>query len=73
MAYQLQYLFVGILTLPILPLLFVLGVIAKKKTGKLPDASGPSGRIEGRNPGIRLAVTGESTVAGVGVRITKKE
>lgn len=67
MQYQLTYLLASILSLPFFPVLFLLGVMAKKKTGKLPGAFGPSGKIEGSNLGLKLAVLGESTVAGVGV------
>ena len=67
MFYQLTFLLVGVLSSPFLPVLFILGTIAKKKTGKLPDAIGPSGKIKGSNQGLKLAVLGESTVAGVGV------
>lgn len=67
MIRQLLYITYGILSLPLLPLLFYLGIRARKKAGKLPDAMNPRGIINGSNPGFRIAVIGESTVAGVGV------
>ena len=66
-GYQFIYIIAAILSIPFFPLLFLMGSIAKKKTGKLPDAKNPSGRLDGNQPVIRLVVLGESTVAGVGV------
>jgi len=65
--YQFIYNLVAILSIPFFTVLFILGSISKKRTGKLPDARQPSGLIDGTNPGYKLAVVGESTVAGVGV------
>ena len=72
MKYQLFYVLIGILSLPFLPILFLMGVVAKKRTGKLPEAFGPSGVVDGSEPVLKLAVIGESTVAGVGVMDNKQ-
>lgn len=67
MGFQLRYLFFGLITLPLLPFLFLQAVAARKRVGSLPDAQDPSGTVSGEPPGISLLVIGESTVAGVGV------
>lgn len=52
---------------PLLPLLYLQGRLVRRRTPKLPDATGPTfGRVPGREPALRLLVVGESTVAGVG-------
>lgn len=65
--YQLKYLIYAILSIPVFPILYIMAIHAKRKTGKLPDAEVPSGKIDGNSEMIRLATIGESTVAGVGV------
>lgn len=65
--YQFIYILAAVLSIPFFPVLLILAAIAKKRTGKLPDARVPSGKFSGTNPGFKLAVLGESTVAGVGV------
>jgi lysophospholipase L1-like esterase len=67
MIQQIQYFLVGLLTLPILPFLFIQAMISKKKVGTLPDAIDPVGTIMGQSPKLFALVLGESTVAGVGV------
>lgn len=55
-------------TLPTLPILFVQGRQARRRTPRLSEAGEPfCGRIAGRLPTIRLIMLGESPVAGVGV------
>ena len=56
-----------ILTPPLLPILLAQGQWLRKRTPRLPDASGPlEGTIAGAGEPIRLIAVGESTVAGVG-------
>lgn len=56
-----------ILTPPLLPVLLVQGYWTKKRTPRLPDASGPvEGNVAGTGDSIKLIAFGESTVAGIG-------
>lgn len=56
---------VGLIAL--LPLLYSQAVLVRRRTPKLPEASGPiSGLAPGPGKPLRLLVVGESTVAGVG-------
>lgn len=55
-------------SLALLPLLWLQGVYARRRTPRLPEAGGlPSGIAGHGEPALRLAVIGESPVAGVGV------
>jgi len=64
---QIQYFLVGLLTLPVFPILLVQALLAKKRVGKLPDAIDPAGVTDGEHPILPVLIIGESTVAGVGV------
>lgn len=49
------------------PLLLAQGRLVRRRAPRLPGALGPAaGRVDGREPALRLLVLGESTVAGVG-------
>jgi lysophospholipase L1-like esterase len=65
---QIQYFLIGLLTLPIFPVLFIQALRAKKRVGTLPDAIDPEGKTGGNSPALKVLVIGESTVAGVGVK-----
>ncbi len=68
MLQQFQYFLVGLLTLPVFPLLLIQALVAKKGVGKLPEAIEPAGNTGGQSPPLHVLVIGESTVAGVGVK-----
>lgn len=58
----------GLLMLPLLPLLFLLGKRVRRRVPQLPEAhQNVVGGIAGALPPLRLLALGESTVAGVGV------
>lgn len=61
-------------TVTLLPLLLVLAVRVRRSALRLPPASGPSQGVAGATFSgvpLRLALLGESTVAGVGVRLNE--
>lgn len=65
----LRYLFGALITVPLLPLLYVQGRKVKNKVPDLPEASGNEGVCGNpSDPILKLLVVGESTMAGVGVR-----
>ena len=68
MIQQIQYFLVGLLTLPIFPILLIQALRAKKRVGSLPEAIDPRGETGGNLPALNVLVIGESTVAGVGVK-----
>lgn len=58
----------ALLTIPLLPLLFIQGRAVRKKVPKLPEAAKPEGRAgEEFTPSHRVIFIGESTFSGVGV------
>ncbi len=65
-----RYLFGSLITIPLLPLMYVQGKQIRARVPKLPEASGLTGSagfsLDGKRP-LRLVALGESTVAGVGV------
>lgn len=54
--------------MPLAPMLFLQGAIARWKIGLLPDAEGPTSGTAGEGDETSLLVIGESTVAGLGAR-----
>ena len=54
------------LTPPLLPILLAQGYWVRKRTPRLPDATGPHEGSTGESEPIRLIALGESTVAGIG-------
>jgi len=55
------------LTIPLVPVLLAQGYWTRKRTPRLPDATGPlEGTIAGEGDPLRLIALGESTVAGIG-------
>lgn len=65
----LRYWFGVLLTIPLLPILYVQGKRVKAKVPSLPEARGPGGYVKSDSGKeiIELLVLGESTIAGVGV------
>lgn len=65
---NLKYLLGLVVTIPLLPLMFLQGLWIRKKVPDLPEALEPQGiASEEYNGKIQLLVIGESTMAGVGV------
>ncbi len=63
-----RYLLGTIISIPLLPLLYVQGKNIRKKIPKLPEAKQPAGIVNNHfNETINLLTIGESTIAGVGV------
>ncbi len=59
----------AILTPPLLPVLLAQGYWLRRKTPRLPDASGPlEGLVCGEGKPLKVIALGESTAAGVGAR-----
>ena len=70
---QKKFLAGAALLAPVAPFLFLQGRITRWKVGVLPDAAGERrGRIGGEGEAVKLYVTGESTVAGLGARDHEK-
>ncbi|MEM6723088.1 MAG: SGNH/GDSL hydrolase family protein [Bacteroidota bacterium] len=66
---NLEYLSKAIITVPLLPVLYVQALNVRKKVPSLPEAEGPNGLVQqGSGTPFRLAVLGESTMAGIGVQ-----
>jgi lysophospholipase L1-like esterase len=67
--WQTKYILGVGLILPFAPLLYLQGRYVRRKVGLLPDAAGEKNGVAGKGePGTRLLVIGESTVAGLGAR-----
>ncbi len=65
---RLKYLGGALLSLPLLPLMYLDGLRIRSKVPKLPEAKEPKGTvIKDISPAYKLLIIGESTVAGVGV------
>ncbi|HXF42606.1 MAG TPA: SGNH/GDSL hydrolase family protein [Pyrinomonadaceae bacterium] len=65
---QAKYIISGLALLPVSPLLYIQGRITRWKVGLLPEAEDPCG-VSGTGERVeRLAVIGDSTVAGLGAR-----
>ncbi len=63
-----KYVLGAILTIPLLPILYVQGKRIKAKIPLLPEASGPEGNVtKDSHKKLSLLAIGESTIAGVGV------
>lgn len=70
-VWQTIYILGGIVILPLAPFLYLQGVYARRKIGRLPDAAGDkhgSFRRADAEQTAKLLVIGESTAAGVGAR-----
>jgi len=67
MVNQLKYIIGGILSIPILPLMYFQGKSIKKNIPKLPAAKGVQGMEGNAVKQLNLLTLGESTMAGVGV------
>jgi lysophospholipase L1-like esterase len=69
LKFQTIYYLGGAALLPLMPFLYLQGQYARRKIGRLPDASGPTtGRAHAGETPATLLVLGESTAAGVGAR-----
>lgn len=69
MTNQLKYLCGAILTIPLLPIMYLQGKRIRAKVPSLPEAIGNEGIVyPQRSVNFRLIVIGESTMAGVGVK-----
>lgn len=70
-ALQIQYYLGGLISLPLLPVLYYQGKSIRKKVPRLPEASGTKGTAKALNSEnsstLQLITLGESTIAGVGV------
>ncbi len=63
-----KYLLGALLSLPLLPFMYLDSIRIRKKVPKLPEAKEPSGLVKKQgDEQLQLLVLGESTVAGVGV------
>ncbi len=68
MIQQLLYFLGSIITIPLLPILYIMGKNVRNNVPQLPEASGNIvGKIAGNNTVINLLTLGESSMAGVGV------
>lgn len=68
MIQQIKYLVLGILCLPLLPFLFLLGKRVRTNMPDLPESPGPfKGMIGNSDRVTKLLCLGESSVAGVGI------
>ncbi|MEO1435835.1 MAG: SGNH/GDSL hydrolase family protein, partial [Bacteroidota bacterium] len=66
---NLEYLSKAVITVPLLPVLYIQALQVRKKVPSLPEAEGPEGFVQkGSGQPFRLAVLGESTMAGIGVQ-----
>lgn len=64
---QLKYIFGAILAFPFLPIMYLQGKRIRASVPKLPEATGPEGKIENDyQENLKIITIGESTVAGVG-------
>ncbi len=65
---RLKYLGAALLSLPLLPFMYLDGLRIRSKVPKLPEAKHPRGTVlRTNNKAYQLLILGESTVAGVGV------
>ncbi len=70
---NIRYFFGSILTIPLLPLMYVQGKRIRSKVPSLPEAQGTEGIVLGSNKNrLRMLTIGESTIAGVGVKTHKE-
>ncbi len=64
-----RYLLGAIVSIPLIPIIYVQGKLIKKRIPDLPEAEGPTGYEKGNgSEEISVLMIGESTVAGVGVK-----
>ncbi len=69
---NIKYLFGTLVSIPLLPLLYIQGKKIRKKTPKLPEASKPNGYFKkNTEKTLKIIAIGESTIAGVGVDFHK--
>ena len=70
--WQTIYVLSGLILLPFAPFLYLQGQYARRKIGRLPDASGETvGKFGADEMSAKLLVLGESTAAGIGARTHK--
>ncbi len=68
---NLRYYLGALISIPLLPVLYVQGIQIRKKVPKLPEATGTEGRCiveTNQKKPLQIISLGESTVAGVGVK-----
>ena len=64
---NIKYLLGAVVSIPLLPLMYIHGKRIRASVPKLPEAKGTAGKVEAGGQPLRLITIGESTIAGVGV------